>query len=1675
VTRAPDELPGTHFQAITWLHISDLHHGQAGEHGRWPQYRERVLADMKARTQELGAPDLILFTGDLSYSGQPAQFERVTSTLQEIRATVGGDPIVVTVPGNHDLTWPRTPNETFRNYLNDEQLRQQFLRNPKRRQLKYLETRFAGYLDWWGKAVTSDWDERKLEWKRGLLPGDFCLTVPCNGLRLGLFGINSAWLQLGRDVRERQLAVEVEQFPHADLDVTHWAQSHDACLLLMHHPPWWLEEQREQDFRTLIYAPDRFIACLFGHMHDAQTRYHIDDGQRRLWLQASSLFGLEHYGEASKESRVCGYDWGRLTRIRHDGGRLTRWKRLADRASGDVIAIDKPFGEPESKEYKVTLRPPPWHSLYSRAREAALQNRLDDALALLRDGIERFSDCGELLHDAAEVCARQGLLEPALEYAEKAFAVSPGHDPAVLLARLRLLNGNAQAVWDELRPHLRTSPSVIARRVLAHAAMEVAPAEAPACWERVIELPGATASDRFALAMSWHRQHDFHKATELAWDVFDHHRDALTGGDLWRCAVLQLHGTHPSVRDRAIQIAQALHARWESSGDDDAARQYLDLRIRLGSPELLPLPDFQRLEQAGVLKRLRKEEAFSFLRLHTLLHQEVLKWYFSGEAPIEAVTATLDITEAGFIAWLLHNKLPLSTPLDLGVRHHGDVAGKHVLLGFFELLILDELGLLAAFDRALGEQGRIVLFRDVEEAIDTAPGRQLLREQPEELERARALRSYLQRHKLIKAIADREDGDWSREQEAILVRLIPQKDDELSLASLVRALVSGDHLGKRRAKQMLARLELYESGESRTIELPTRVALDAGALDMLWAWGVLEDLRVALPQHLLITPRAWRAVEGNITLLDIDLDARKRADSVHAWLADMRRRSRVLPLIDRPQLDLPPVRADESGAFREWIIQAASWCEALVRHEQFWLLSTDASAAELFSGHLPVHLLRTLAWREEGEIYRHHERVAPLRSRKLSFVAVVRSLASQSGDATVRRLHELGFTNAYGADALLALADDFSGLKGPRVDQILASIEARGPEDIHWPLARLALAELYVDAIWKAWCERKSAHAENVTRVLLDRMVAIDPLAPEPLLFLAFKFLWAQAIEEAPASFARVAEQPGTWTASSESPAGRLWRCIDAWLEEDVHRRHLMFQAGMEVFETKEKEIAASKDFLRMAPLIVGIDVLEISRRDAVSQYSPLRNGIQIISALWPTRPLEHLQTHLGSGDQSSRLLSHEDMLTRAAQQLGRPVNIEHDGIGWIVPIDVDGVTYSLSGLLPAALLLRAEPEVRQRWAQLMAEHEGADDGRVVEPLLAIAARPDDTEAMRAYARLAVHAPWRQFRLDPLVIRLWGDRNLLSSFPARMRDLRALLSELEPLPDEGNIEDLLLTRASTGAWHDRPDLLHLLERSGYLLGHPTWPLEWRSQAGPPHDSVEPSFARLERPADQPAARLAFDLLVCCMAGLVDEDPATRERVLAALPGVLSTAIEPPTDSMAALEADILRTAARVVWNLGGRSQSLRNRLWLTWSLHQWFLRQIEALPEAQQPVHFRTLASAWLDDPLPDEPDLLDPSRFGRERLDHRLLAILHLLGGLKPEALRALITPEVQEMLEALSQREPTPEEREVEAFPGSGSCLGWHESTPRTVPGLAALVLASLKAPPSTNADQDRSSSSI
>lgn len=397
-----------------WLHISDLHRGQPGERTGWPTARESLLADLAGRARELGPPELIFITGDLAYAGRAGEYAQVDESLAQIGAAVGGRPLVIAVPGNHDLTRPDPGDAAargFDHYEEDPSLRRAALRRGSSTH-KQLEQKFAGYLKWWKRSILPAFEERKpelgLSFQAGLLPGDFLLKLTTSsGLRLGVVGLNSAYLQLrGGDYLHR-LAVEPEQLP---LDLPAALADTDTALLLMHHPPDWLSPRSLKNFERDLYAPQRFAACLFGHMHAARGLSTTGgSGVARRYLQASSLFGLEHYGEAGEE-RAVGYAWYALARVGPEEGELLRYPRRGVQRDDGTLAIDKDQsvdGYPQRFAIPLKRRAMTAPLLVGGAAAAGHPPRLDGATGGLRNP---FVHAGRL-SDPAQFVGRAALID----------------------------------------------------------------------------------------------------------------------------------------------------------------------------------------------------------------------------------------------------------------------------------------------------------------------------------------------------------------------------------------------------------------------------------------------------------------------------------------------------------------------------------------------------------------------------------------------------------------------------------------------------------------------------------------------------------------------------------------------------------------------------------------------------------------------------------------------------------------------------------------------------------------------------------------------------------------------------------------------------------------------------------------------------------------------------------------------------------------------------------------------------------------------------------------------------------------------------------------------------------------------------------------------------------------
>lgn len=319
-----------------WLHFSDLHQGIDGHGWFWPNIQELLYADL-ARLHRLCGPwDVVFFTGDLTQAGKREEFKELRkklSSLWKLFRDLGSRPVLLAVPGNHDLLRPRETNPTVRHLTSswdvDQHVQNDFWGNDRSPYRTVVERAFANYASW--RAY--DPSGRPTVHAKGLLVGDFAATIRRKNAKLGILGLNTAFLQLTGADYKGKLAVSIAQAARAcQGDLPAWAQAHDACLLLTHHPPCWLSENSKRALIGEIAPPGRFVAHLFGHVHDARIETRSDAGSpARRELQGASLFGVDG------ESRRHGYAAGRIEL--GPAAQLRIWPRISVQAPGGTWRI----------------------------------------------------------------------------------------------------------------------------------------------------------------------------------------------------------------------------------------------------------------------------------------------------------------------------------------------------------------------------------------------------------------------------------------------------------------------------------------------------------------------------------------------------------------------------------------------------------------------------------------------------------------------------------------------------------------------------------------------------------------------------------------------------------------------------------------------------------------------------------------------------------------------------------------------------------------------------------------------------------------------------------------------------------------------------------------------------------------------------------------------------------------------------------------------------------------------------------------------------------------------------------------------------------------------------------------------------------------------------------------
>lgn len=382
--RAPERtvtIPGI-AERLGILHLTDLHVGQSEQADYFSGIKQAFLNDLRQCHKTAGPWDLLVFSGDLAFSGQRQQFTELNAFLEEllhVLAELGSKPIFLAVPGNHDLSRPmkkkdvvvqdfhklaglsgkpgaRTWNaiakvvQDFKKLakLSDKpaaKVWDAITKDAQSIQRKAVEAMFANYTRWW--APWEKLAKQRLEFRKGLLPGEFAATLVKGHCRFAIAGLNATVLQASGGNFEGKLAINVRQFrklvPKPNKGHKEWPEDCDAALLITHQPPDWLSQaNRKNDFEPFIARAGRFALHMCGHMHVAKGTVDAGGGSeaRRVAL-GRSLFAMEPVDGKNME-RLFGYAAYQVhvSKLNKDGI-VRAWPRRATQTGGGNWVFDR--------------------------------------------------------------------------------------------------------------------------------------------------------------------------------------------------------------------------------------------------------------------------------------------------------------------------------------------------------------------------------------------------------------------------------------------------------------------------------------------------------------------------------------------------------------------------------------------------------------------------------------------------------------------------------------------------------------------------------------------------------------------------------------------------------------------------------------------------------------------------------------------------------------------------------------------------------------------------------------------------------------------------------------------------------------------------------------------------------------------------------------------------------------------------------------------------------------------------------------------------------------------------------------------------------------------------------------------------------------------------------------
>ncbi len=273
---------------FAWLHLSDLHisDAYANEASRERAELDRFLEDLpRCLSADDVVPDVVLFTGDVSQSGAAGEYGHADDFFSAVKDALppeAQDAPLFIIPGNHDVAWdlinPDTEITLRRSRTSVEDY-DDLLSEPgcaaERAQIQRRQVYFEEFLEHAGKRWGQPDRDSNLHFAH-------IFDVKNSRLRVGIAGVNSAWLSTRKDLFDGAAGIEAGDF--ADLDLQRLRlgsyqlrmskralKNADVRIALMHHEPlseWFAEDDRALQREELSW----FDFVFRGHQHETRLR-----------------------------------------------------------------------------------------------------------------------------------------------------------------------------------------------------------------------------------------------------------------------------------------------------------------------------------------------------------------------------------------------------------------------------------------------------------------------------------------------------------------------------------------------------------------------------------------------------------------------------------------------------------------------------------------------------------------------------------------------------------------------------------------------------------------------------------------------------------------------------------------------------------------------------------------------------------------------------------------------------------------------------------------------------------------------------------------------------------------------------------------------------------------------------------------------------------------------------------------------------------------------------------------------------------------------------------------------------------------------------------------------------------------------------------------------------------